>query len=87
MYLDDILVASDSWEEHLVHLRQMFDQIQNAGLTLNRKKCVVGPAEVDFLGHHAGLGRVEPRQQKVDDLLNYDRPSSPYCCLYIYFGS
>ena len=73
-YLDDILIFSNSWEEHLDHIRMVFQRIRQAGLTLNISKCVFGVAEVDYLGHHIGLGKVQPRENKVIALLNYPRP-------------
>jgi len=38
-YLDDIIIFSDSWEEHLRHLRMVFDRIRDARLTLSSSKC------------------------------------------------
>ena len=39
VYLDDIIIFSDSWEEHLRHLRMVFDRIRDARLTLSPSKC------------------------------------------------
>lgn len=75
-YLDDILIFSNSWKEHLDHIRKVFQRIKDAGLTLNSGKCVFGVAEVDYLGHHIGLGKVQPRENKVIALLNYSRPTN-----------
>ena len=75
-YLDDILIFSNSWEEHLQHIRNVLNRIRQAGLTLNSAKCVFGAAEVDYLGHHIGLGKVQPRENKVNALVNYPRPSN-----------
>ena len=75
-YLDDILIFSDSWEDHLKHIRNVLTRIREAGLTLNSNKCVFGVAEVDYLGHHIGLGKIQPRENKVVALLNYPRPTN-----------
>ena len=40
--LDDILVASNSADEHMKHLRQLFDRLADYGLVVNPKKCVLG---------------------------------------------
>jgi len=37
-YLDDIIIFSNTWEEHLKHLKLVFDRVRKAGLTLNLKK-------------------------------------------------
>ena len=75
-YLDDVIIFSDTWEEHLSHLKAVFQRIREAALTLNRKKCMFAMAELDYLGHHVGLGKVEPRQKKVEALLAFPRPSN-----------
>jgi hypothetical protein len=42
VYLDDIVMASHSEAEHLVHLRQLFERRQQFGLVINGKKCIFG---------------------------------------------
>jgi hypothetical protein len=39
VYIDDNLVFSKSWEEHLVQLQQVFDRLRQSGLTLKPVKC------------------------------------------------
>ena len=75
-YLEDIIIFSDTWEDHLRHLKIVFTRIREAGLTLNKKKCEFAVAELDYLGHHVGLGKVTPRQQKVEALLKFPRPTT-----------
>lgn len=75
-YLDDILIYSDNWIDHLRHIRTVLTRIKNAGLTLNHTKCVFAAAEVDYLGHHIGLGKVQPREKKVEALLSFARPQT-----------
>jgi len=74
-YLDDILIFSDSWQDHLAHIREVLKRIKSAGLTLKRKKCVFASAIVEYLGHTVGLGTVAPRMQKVEAILNFPRPA------------
>jgi len=76
-YPDDIIIFSSSWSEHVNHIKLVFDRIRSAGLTLKRAKCVFATAEVEFLGHKVGLGKVEPRRQTVKALLEFPRPSNP----------
>ena len=75
-YLDDIIIFSDTWEEHLVHIRAVLTRIRSANLTLSPSKCHFAVAEVDYLGHHIGLGRVQPRAQKVQALLDFPAPTT-----------
>jgi hypothetical protein len=75
-YLDDIIIFSASWSEHLSHLHQVFERIRSAGLTVKKSKCVFANAEVEYLGHKIGLGKVEPRYATVQALLDFPRPSN-----------
>ena len=38
-YLDDLVIYSSTWEEHLKHLHLVFQRLQKAGLTAKPKKC------------------------------------------------
>ena len=50
-YVDDILVHSASEEEYKQHLREVFQCLKEAGLTLKGRKCHTGLTEVSYLGH------------------------------------
>jgi len=68
-YLDDIISFSDTWQVHATHLLAVLSRIRSANLTLSAKKCQLAAAELHYLGHHIGLGRVQPRMKKVEALL------------------
>jgi hypothetical protein len=51
VYLDDVLVASSSPQQHLDHLREVLARLQEHGLVLNVGKCQFGVPEIDYLGH------------------------------------
>ena len=48
-YLDDIIVFSSTWEEHLARLRQVFERLRHANLKLGADKCTFAAKEVEFL--------------------------------------
>ena len=50
-YLDDIIVFSSTWEEHLARLRQVFERLRHADLKLGGEKCIFAAKEVSYLGH------------------------------------
>ena len=50
-YLDDIIVFSSTWEEHLARLRQVFERLRHADLKLGAEKCTFTAKEVSYLGH------------------------------------
>ena len=73
-YIDDICIHTESWEEHIQVLRQVIDQIRQAGLTIRPSKCNVGFSKVDFLGHNVGKGVKELHPANVEKVLNAQRP-------------
>ena len=50
-YLDDIIVFSSAWEEHLARLREVFERLRHARLKLGAAKCTFAAKEVSYLGH------------------------------------
>ena len=50
-YLDDIIVFSSTWEEHLARLRQIFERLRHTNLNLGADKCTFAAKEVNYLGH------------------------------------
>ena len=50
-YLDDIIVFSSTWEEHLARLRQVFERVRHANIKLGAEKCAFAAKEVRYLGH------------------------------------
>ena len=53
-YIDDIIIFSDSWEEHLEHIRLVVEKLRQAGLTAKPSKCCWGIASLTYLGHVVG---------------------------------
>ncbi|CAL9689822.1 unnamed protein product [Knipowitschia caucasica] len=66
VYLDDVLVASSSEEEHLTHLRVLFTRLDQHGLIINPAKCVFGVPSIKFLGHLITSEGAAPLPSKVD---------------------
>lgn len=71
-YLDDIVVYSKTWEEHLHHLRQVLRQLHTAGLRVNPQKSKVGFRELDYLGYTVGGGQLKPQKRKVEAIRTAD---------------
>lgn len=68
-YLDDVLVASTSPEEHANHLQQLFERYREKGLVINSEKCQLGREEVEFLGHLVSCKGIKPLPQKVRGII------------------
>lgn len=64
-YLDDIVVYSDTWDQHLQHLQKVLGHLQKAGLTVNPRKCAVAKTETEYLGFVISNGVLRPQVGKV----------------------
>lgn len=75
-YLDDVVLYSDTWVDHVRHLEALLDQLVHANLTVNLAKCEFAKATVTYLGRVVGQGVVRPVQAKVDAIDKYPAPTS-----------
>ncbi|CAM5123624.1 unnamed protein product [Natator depressus] len=57
-------------------VRQVLDRLQGAGLTVKAEKCKVGMAEVSYLGHQVGSGRLKPEPAKVEGIRDWPAPQT-----------
>ena len=76
IYLDDVLVYSKTFEEHLQHLRLVFDRFRAAGLKLKPSKCHFGQSKVNYLGHVITPDGLQPDPAKIKAVQEYPVPSS-----------
>jgi len=76
VYIDDILVFSNSMEEHLEHLKQIFQRLQRVGLKLHPQKCVFGSHEVLYLGHLISGSGILPNPEKIAAVKRFPTPTS-----------
>jgi cytoskeleton-associated protein 5 len=76
IYLDDVLVASRSVQEHKTHLRQVLGLLQQNGLVINNDKCVFGRHSLEFLGHTVQADGVSPLPDRVTAIQHFPRPST-----------
>ena len=75
-YIDDLVVASSSSEEHQQHLRQVFQRLSEHGIIINPSKCRFGAAELEFLGHTLSAQGIKPSKEKVRAITDFPRPTS-----------
>lgn len=75
-YIDDILVHSTNKSEHLLHLKEVFDRLRQANLSLRGRKCHIARSQVPYLGHiFAGTG-MSPDKQKVSAVKEWPTPQN-----------
>ena len=76
VYLDDILIASSSQEEHLQDLELVFKTLEENGLVVNRKKCILGEQSIEFLGHLCDAHGIKPLPCKVEAIRKVKPPTT-----------
>ena len=74
VYVDDILVASRDAAEHKVHLRQLFQRLQEHGLVINVAKSQFGRSKIDFLVHRITQHGATPLPDKVEAITQFKQP-------------
>jgi hypothetical protein len=67
-YLDDILVISQSLEEHEEHLWTLFNQLQVYGIVINPAKCVFRAPDFTFLSYKVSAKGSKPLDERMTDL-------------------
>jgi transposase InsO family protein len=75
-YLDDIIVFSETFDDHLSRLTTVLQCIQNAGLILNPKKCLFGAEEIKILGHRVSGKGVRPDVDKIRAVKEFPTPKN-----------
>ena len=76
VYLDDILIFSKTWEEHLKHVKQTLDVLKREKLHVKLSKCEFGKTSLNYLGHIVGGGELKIDPSKVAVIVNWPKPKS-----------
>lgn len=74
VFLDDISILSRNQEEHLEHLRLVFQRLQEAGFKVKLKKCHLLAPEVKFLGHVISHEGVKADPEKLTSVAQWEQP-------------
>ena len=75
-YIDDILIFSSNFQQHLVHLNEVFKRLRDANLTLKPSKCEFCVDNVMFLGHTVTKNGVLVDSAKTDRIKNFPIPKT-----------
>ena len=73
-YLDDIIIFSKTWKEHLGHLKEVFKALQEVDLKIKQSKCEFFKSKVHYLGYLVGADRVEPILEKLEAIQKLEAP-------------
>ena len=74
IYLDDVIIFSQTFDKHLERIRLVLDRIAEAGLKLKPRMCHLFAKEVTFLGHKLSSHGVLPNPDNVQKLLDWPVP-------------
>ena len=75
-YMDDVLIFSNNWEEHIKHIDEVLSKLEELGLTAKPEKCEWAKVSCTYLGHVIGRGFVNPEEAKVESIKTYKQPKT-----------
>lgn len=73
-YVDDILIHTSTWDDHMLVLCEILRRLRRAQLTVRPTKCQIGWQSLEFVGHVVGKGCIQPHPNKVSEILDAPRP-------------
>ena len=76
IYLDDLIIFSDTFEEHLRRLDLVLTRLKKCNLKLSPEKCFFIQDKVPFLGHIVSENGVETDPSKIDKIRNWPTPTN-----------
>jgi hypothetical protein len=76
VFVDDLNVHNESWEEHLQHLSTVFLKLREVNLKLNSNKCCFVAKSITFLGHVVSNKKTKPNPRKIDVVLRFLEPKT-----------
>ena len=69
-YLDDVLVFSETYDDHLHHLNIVFERFKKADLKIKLSKCQFFKTHLHYLGHRISANSLEPLPEKLEAIKN-----------------
>jgi hypothetical protein len=76
IYLDDILIFSKTWEDHLMHVRKNFELLEKKKLYVKMSKCEFGKTSLVYLGYIVGNGQLKINPAKVEVIVKWPKPTT-----------
>ena len=75
-YLDDVIIYSTTWEDHVCHTSDVLQKLRKAGLTIHPKKCNFAMGHCSYRGHIVGDREVRPEVAKVQAVKEFPIPTT-----------
>jgi hypothetical protein len=77
IYLDDLIIFSKTYEDHLDRIKRVLQRLRESGLKLSPKKCMFFQEKVKYIGHIVSKDGIEPDPTKIEKVTNWPHPSTP----------
>ena len=74
VYLDDIIIFSQTFGDHLKHLNDVFSRLRSANIRLKPSKCSFACSEVEYLGHVVSRDGIRPDPSKINAVEEFPIP-------------
>ena len=75
-YIDDCLVHTESWEQHMETLREFLGRVRRAKLTVRPSKCEMGFENMEFVGHEVKKGEIGLHADNIKKIREAPRPKT-----------
>lgn len=76
IYLDDVIIVSSSFDEHIDRLEKVFNRFKKCGLKLSPKKCKFVQSQVKYVGHVVSSNGVSPDPAKIEKIQTWPSPKN-----------
>ena len=75
-YMDDIVIFSRTFEQHMKEVDLVFQRLREANISLKSSKCVFGSKSVEFLGYELSREGIKPLQRLTSTIKGFQRPET-----------
>ena len=75
-YLDDLLITSTTFNDHLADVREVFQRLREANLKIGPKKCSFAQSKATFLGHEVSKEGIRPPSDRLDKIKHLPPPKN-----------
>lgn len=75
-YLDDVIIYSPTFNEHVIHLDDILNRLNQANFRLNVDKCHIAQTSINYLGHQIEHSNIRPNSDNIRGLLETPQPTT-----------
>lgn len=76
VYLDDVIIYSENFDQHMMHLKLVLQKILNHGLKINWEKSMFGYKTIEFLGYKISSSKIYLTEEVKQKALKLKKPSN-----------